>query len=286
MSKKIETKKNKPYVVTSSGKAFDVGNRRVVGLANAYNYVDSDGDMLMRGCSAKSIQERGANSKSGNKIKQLWQHDWNKPSARIDVLDEREVMYEGKAYEGIYHESYYPDTAVGNEVYENIVNGVIDGRSIGFQYGIVDYAKRDTDNEEWKRNWEECMKFCQNPEEADKRGEVFLVREIRLFEISDVSMAANPFTFTLSKSATAKDIHKQIRQKQAYLISALQKRTNATPDALKTIEMELRQLFLLWENAVRVEQKPSKIDTFAAEKSPESDTSQPKGAKSFLLHLT
>lgn len=280
----IQKRKNIPYATKGTSKAADTGDRRVKGLANAYNYIDADGDMLVKGACAKSIQERGANSKAGNKIKQLWQHDWSKPSARIDVLEERMVEYEGKAYEGLYHESYYPDTDTGNEVYKMIQEGVIDGRSIGFRYEKVDYAKADTDNDEWKRNFDEYAKICQNPDEIERRGEFYVVKEIQLFEISDVSLAANPFTFTLGKSADAQTLHEKIRKKQTLLLSEMRKRTNANPDSLRILEMELRQLFTMWENAVKAESQPSKIDT-ATPSEPSDDTPKRKGANVFLFNL-
>ena len=53
----------------------------------SFGTVDSDGDMLMKGCISKSIQERGPASATNRKIQFLWQHETKNPIGRILSID-------------------------------------------------------------------------------------------------------------------------------------------------------------------------------------------------------
>ena len=76
-TKTIEEKKliakrlQNPYATASLGfklEDLDEGKRLVKGMLSAFGNVDSDGDMLMRGAFAKSIQERGPMSNTNRRI--------------------------------------------------------------------------------------------------------------------------------------------------------------------------------------------------------------------------
>ena len=136
-------------------KDLDMTKRTVAGLFNSYFYIDSDLDMLVTGAASKSIQEKGAGSKSGNKIKHLKDHNWSEVIARIDVIDERKVDVDGKSIEGIYYESYYPETTASNDMLIKIQEGLYDDRSIGFRYRTLGVAEQDSEDEDRRKRWDE-----------------------------------------------------------------------------------------------------------------------------------
>ena len=57
----------------------------------SFGTIDSDGDMLMKGCITKSIQERGPESETNRKIQFLWQHETKNPIGRILSIVENAV---------------------------------------------------------------------------------------------------------------------------------------------------------------------------------------------------
>ena len=72
-------------------KAVDEESRTIKAIGNTYYLIDSDGDMLVKGCSIKSINDRGVNSNATAKIKFQSDHILNTKNAvgRLTVLDER-----------------------------------------------------------------------------------------------------------------------------------------------------------------------------------------------------
>lgn len=62
---------------------YDSGSRTISGYAAVFNNIDKSGDMLLKGCFSKSIQERGPGSSANDKIIFLWMHDMHEP---IDAL--------------------------------------------------------------------------------------------------------------------------------------------------------------------------------------------------------
>ena len=47
---------------------YDSGSRTISGYAAIFNNIDKAGDMLLKGCFSKSIQERGPESSANDKI--------------------------------------------------------------------------------------------------------------------------------------------------------------------------------------------------------------------------
>ena len=184
------------YGVKSSGKIISVkgegdDDRTIKAMGNTYFLIDSDQDMLVTGCATRSIDHRGPNSNAVAKIKHQSDHVLNTKNVvgRITKLDEREV--EGMF--GLYFESFIPDTMKGNDDLENYKQGLYDNHSIGFRYKDLQLAVLNGTDAE-RKLWDEFYPKAINPEEADKRGFFYVVKEIELFEISVVSFGANKLT--------------------------------------------------------------------------------------------
>lgn len=130
----------------------------------AFGNIDSDRDILIKGCFAKSIQERGPGSSTHRKIAFLWQHDLHDPIGKILKIEERE--------DGAYAEvqlSNFEAVPNAKRAYYQLIDGDIDQFSFGFEYV-----------------WDKV--------EYDEAADAFIVREVKLFEISVVTLGANEMT--------------------------------------------------------------------------------------------
>lgn len=146
----------------------DSESRRISGYLAVFGNKDSAGDILIKGCFAKSIQERGPESSSYRKIAFLWQHDIKNPVGRLVVLKEDDY--------GLYFEAIIDKIPEGDRLLEQLKSGTINQFSIGFQYV-----------------WDKI--------EYDSETDAFIVKEVNLYEGSAVTIAANELTrFTGMKS--------------------------------------------------------------------------------------
>lgn len=165
-------------------KDVDTPTRIVTGFYNTFNFLDSDGDVLMPGCAKVSIRQRGPNSKAVAKIKHALNHDLTQLPGKIQVLDEREV----NGIMGIYFETKMADTTIGNDTLKNYLEGIYDNHSIGFQYLNMEMVERDS------KAWDKVMGSLINPEAAEGRHVMWAVKEINLYEGSTVGFGANQLT--------------------------------------------------------------------------------------------
>ncbi len=206
----LEKKINQPYRVSSLGqstKDIDPNKRIVTGVFNSFFLIDEGMDMTIPGAFAKSIGDRGPLSSATNKIKHLQNHDWDKNIARIDYLKEEDVHYNGENIQGLVHESYYPNSQDSNDMLTKIQEGIYDNRSIGYQVVNFEIAERDTEDEARKKAWEEYYPKALNPEKADESGFFFVLKDLKLFEGSDVSFGMNSLTPLLNvKSNSEEDV--------------------------------------------------------------------------------
>lgn len=154
----------------------DKSSRTVSGYLAAFGNVDSDGDMLVRGCFAKSIQERGPESTTARKIAYLWMHNITEPIGHFTKLVEDE--------KGLYFEAYVDEIPEGDRVLAQYESGTLNQHSIGYRY------VRD-----------KC-KFEQRPGPDGEPMEVYVCYELSLFEGSVVTLGANENTpYTGAKDA-------------------------------------------------------------------------------------
>lgn len=97
-------------------------------LVKAYHciwgQIDSYGTRWIKGCFARSIDERGPKSSAKAKIPVLWMHDRSDPIGLPSVLKEDEI--------GLYAEYEPDDVPSGNRVVTQTRSGTINNFSFGF----------------------------------------------------------------------------------------------------------------------------------------------------------
>ena len=152
-------------------------SKRIIEVKFAsFGNVDSDGDLLVKGCFAKSIQERGPGAATNRKIAFVWQHDIKDPIGKILSIDERE----DGAYASVQLSNF---DAVPNakRAYYQLQDGDINQFSFGFEY-IWD-----------KLDYDEAL-------------DAFIVKEVKLYEISPVTLGANEMTEFVGIAEDAADL--------------------------------------------------------------------------------
>ncbi len=225
--------------VQNTTKDVDLKKRVVTGLFNTSYFVDSDNDVLLPNAAQESIEAKGVGTTSGNKIKHLQDHDWTKVVARLDVLGYRDVSLGGKMLNGIYHESFYPESKDSNDLLIKIQEGLYDSRSIGFQYEDMSLANSAGTDEE-KALFAQMLPNLVNPEKAQEDGFFWVIKKINLFEGSDVAFGANALTPQLGiKSIDKED---EVFKRMARIESFMQKGSGMSDEGFQSLEMELKQL--------------------------------------------
>jgi len=185
---------------TGSIKDIDSKKRIVTGYLSAFDNKDHDGDIIVHGAFSKSINERK------NDIFFLNQHDWKQPHGKFNVLEENE--------KGLYFESNpLVDTSYSSDAIKLYEAGIINEHSIGFITLQASYDK-----------------------ETDTR----IIKEIKLYEGSNVTLGANGSTpFTGLKNLTIKEIN----DKAKLILKAVQNGT-FTDETFTLLEIALKQLQL------------------------------------------
>jgi len=203
-------------------KDVDMAGRRVTGYLSAFNNKDFDNDIIVKGAFSKSINERKKD------IFFLNQHNWSQPHGKFQVLeeDEKGLYFESEPFvKGV---SYSEDTL---KLYEA---GIIKEHSIGF---ITIKAENDS--------------------KLDAR----LIKEVKLFEGSNVTMGANNNTpFTGLKNLTLSEIN----DKCTLLYKAI-RNGSFTDDTFVVLEYALKDLQLqayqLGKQTLIKNEEPSLKDT-------------------------
>lgn len=147
-------------------KDMDMADGRVQMYVSAFDSVDSDNDVMMRGCFAKTIAENGPSGK--NRIKQLWMHSpW-------DLIGRPENIVEDGT--GLLVDGFVSDVKNGDyrKMYQD---GLITEHSIGFM----------------------PIKYEVVTRENDRQGYDF--KEVALMEYSAVVWGANENTPVLGMKA-------------------------------------------------------------------------------------
>ena len=190
-----------------SVKDIDTKGRVITGYLSSFGNVDHDGDIIEKGAYAKSITERL------NSIYFLNQHDWKKPLSKFKTLIEDD--------KGLYFESMpLPDTSYGNDVIKLYEAGVLNEHSVGFQTVKSDY---------------------------DKDKQVRIIKEIKLYEGSVVTLGANSNTPFNGFKSSIKEVDDQIKT----IMKAIRNGT-FTDETFGLLEIALKQLQL---NAIELGKK-------------------------------
>ena len=179
-------KQFKPFEVKEL--SFNGESRTISGYAAIFNNRDKAGDILLKGCFAKSIQDRGPESQANDKIIMLWQHDQHEPIGKISVLTEDE--------KGLYFEAVIDDVERGNQAIKQLESGTLNQFSIGYSYV-----------------WEKC--------EYDQERDAFIVKEVVLYEISVVSIGCNGETEYLGLKSESTDPYEEMKNEIESAIKGL-----------------------------------------------------------------
>jgi len=207
----LEHKRNNTFYKVQDGghvKDVDFNKRTVTGFFNTYLYFDSDYDVMMPGSLKKSIDEHGPTSKSKYKIKHLKNHAFDKAPGVIEKLEEKTVTLDGKEVSGEYFESKMIGTTVGTDTLIEYQEGQIDQHSIGFRYiwDKIQLIEKDSPNEAVQEEWKRIVGMLINPEEAEEKGYLYAVYEVKQWEGSSLNLkGANILTPYLGSKALNKD---------------------------------------------------------------------------------
>ena len=230
-------KKSAHYSVKSAdANILDVStsSRIVTGFFNSYNFFDSDKDVLIMGSAKKSIEERGVNSTAVAKIKHALNHDLTTLVGKLQVLEETTK----NGITGIYFESKIANTTLGNDTLINYKEGIYDNHSIGFKYNQLSLIE----SEKNPVAWNEVLSKLVNPQEAEKFGYLYLVKEINLFEGSTVAFGANSLTpFLGVKSGNKESITLALDSKLNQLMHTV-KNGSQSDDMMHTLELQIKQI--------------------------------------------
>jgi hypothetical protein len=181
-------------------------------IANTYYWLDSHGDVHVKGCFTKTIKE------NKNKIFHLDNHDSSngfrsKVGNVIDVL-EVEVPWQSLGIDkagnticvlGVSEliEDY------NRQVYDAYKNKEIDQHSVGMMYVNIDLAVNDPNYVEEYKVWNEVYPSIGNKQTANEQGYFWAIREAKLKEYScvlwDGSNELTPTAKDIEPSADTQD---------------------------------------------------------------------------------
>ncbi len=182
----------------NSLKDVDTQKRVVTGYLSAFDNKDHDNDIIVKGAYSKSISERKKD------IFFLNQHNWKQPHGKFAVLQEDS--------KGLYFESEpLIDTTYSSDLLKLYDAGIVNEHSVGFNV-----IKSD----------------------MDKKSGVRIIKEIKLYEGSNVTLGANSETpFTGFKSLTLKDINDK-----SQLIYKAIRNGDFTDETFVLLEFALKEL--------------------------------------------
>jgi len=168
-------------------------------IGNTYNWLDSHGDIHVKGCFTKSIKERS------DKIFHLADHEF-KITAKVgtpiniyeDDLSWRELGVDMDGVTVALHMDSEISKAMNSQIFEEYKNDKIDQHSVGMVYVKIDLAVNDEDYEEEFKLWNDIYPIVGNKEALEEQGYAWIVREAKLIEISCVLAGSNELTPTLS----------------------------------------------------------------------------------------
>ena len=214
----MNSKVNNHYKIKSQGlevKDVDTTSRKVSFYLSHFGNVDSDKDLLVKGCFKKSLQERGVDSASNRKIAFLRYHNWEMPIGKFLELQEDDF--------GLYAVGELGNSTMGNDALMDYQDGIIREHSIGFRY-MQDKVK-----------WVEDLSI-------ESKG-YFMVSEVALWEGSAVTFGANEMTPVLevAKSEDKDDFFKKINDEINTICKSLVN-GKGTDERLYSLEMRMKYL--------------------------------------------
>jgi len=193
-------------------KDIDTKEGVVSGYFSRFGNVDSDNDIMARGCFTKSIQENGPQSKKP-RIAHLWAHDSYTPIGKLMELMEDDF--------GLFFRSKLSKSSKGRDTLHLYEEGIINEHSIGFQ-GL----KYEDEKEDESKPYDRVRTF----------------KEVKLWEGSSVVFGANPDTPTTGvKDADPATIDK-LAKRLGKMEKLLRKGSGLTDEAFIQLELECAQI--------------------------------------------
>ena len=144
--------------IDSERAKFEITDRTIKGYAIVWGSKNDYNEIVVKGACARSIEARGVNGAGKNKIVVLNQHRQWEPIGMVTRLEEDEY--------GLYFEAEITAASYAEDALINIRAGVLNQLSYGFNY-IWDKVDYDAD------------------------AEAFILREIKLYEISVVTFSSD-----------------------------------------------------------------------------------------------
>jgi hypothetical protein len=178
-------------------------------VANTYNWMDSHDDVHVGNTFLKSINERT------NKVFHLHDHKHEVTAKVGKPIEIKEVEVDwldlgvnrlGKTtvlmLDSEIKEAYNKD------VFRQYLDDEIDQHSVGMRYVKIQLAVNDPEYKEEYALWSEVYPKLGNPEQAEKQGYFWAVKEASLVEVSAVLMASNTLTPTVQNIEPSEDTQK------------------------------------------------------------------------------
>lgn len=185
-------------------------------IGNTYMYMDSQSDVLIDGCSAKSISEREKD------IFHLSDHNYSlegkvgKPSSiyekaiswkdlGIDMLGKTQCLFMDSEVQKDYN----------SKIFNLYLKNEINQHSIGLNYVSLQLAINDPDYKEEYAVWLKYIDRIGNSSEVKDQGYFWAVTEIKLLEISCVLMGSNKLTPALVNESKMSELLSEHEKKSA-----------------------------------------------------------------------
>lgn len=188
-------------------KGVDSKKGIVEGYLSAWDVIDSDGDMLMRGAFQKSIAERGPKSSNNRKIAFLRAHSIDSPVGKFMELEEDAT--------GLRYVAQMSQSTLGRDTMTLMEEGILNEHSIGY--------RRLRDKEEMNQDYN-------------------AVKEVMLMEGSILTFGANSQTPVIGvKSEDKPEVRKSLYERMEKLAKMIRK-GHLTDDSYHLLEIELLQI--------------------------------------------
>lgn len=173
-------------------------NRTIIG--NTYYWMDSHEDVHLSNCFGTSIKQRGV-----KKIRHYHDH-LNQLTAQVGKFEdvyEQPIKWQDLGIDKDGEtEALFADSVIrksyNSKIFDMYKDGDIDQHSVGMQYISLSMAINDPEYKEEYAEWQRVFPLLGNPDEAEKKGYFFTVKEAKLFEISCVPDGSNTLTPTMA----------------------------------------------------------------------------------------
>jgi len=175
-------------------------NLRITVVANMTGWMDSQDDVLLRGCYDKTLRDKGINfpflrdHKYSTeaiiaKTEKVYTRDFT--PIELGIATTATVNPQGLIFVALLTED------MSDKAYYQYKEGVINQHSIGLRYIRIDLAINDPDFTNEFKTWTQFKGQVLNIGEAEAQGFFWAVQEIELIENSAVVFASNILTPTL-----------------------------------------------------------------------------------------